>query len=492
MAAVRMTDGMMAAQKKIRIGETTMANVFGRRLKKGLFLLLLEAFICVSISSSFAAAKSAAAPVLPQGPELAAEAWILIDPVTGRDFASRNPDVRRSPASTTKIMTALIALELVPTNTLMTASAAAINSVGGDYVRAGILPGETLTLRSLLEMMMITSANEAGYVIAENLAPDHTVAGFIAMMNAKAAALGISPEDTHFTNPCGIEDENHYTTARSLAIMAREAMKLDEFKEIVKMTSIVAPDTNLRKSADWKIGHLLATNELISNPAAYGSKYFTATGMKTGYTALAGRCLVSSGINPDGMELISVVLGAEKSADSFRESRRLLEFGFTTYARADLKLSGEYYGRFDVQDAADNGKVTVNTLGTVSWLMPVDEALAASITTESAILPPAFLAPITKGQVLGELQVVVLNTTIGSVKLVADNTVEKSTWADIRDRYLEFLKDPVLLSVLKTTAVLVLLLLLLRLILKMISRRRNRRKYISTRKNNYRIDHFRK
>ncbi len=469
-----------------------MANKLGCRLKNGLFFLLLEAFICISISSSFATAKSATVPALPQGPELAAEAWILIDPVTGHDFASLNPDARRSPASTTKIMTALIALEMVPTDTLMTASAAAINSVGGDYVRAGILPGETLTLRSLLEMMMVTSANEAGYVIAENLAPDHTVAGFMAMMNARAAALGIPLEQTHFTNPCGIEDENHYTTARSLAIIAREAMKHDEFREIISMTAIVAPDTNLRKSAEWNIGHLLATNELVSNPAIYGSKYFTATGIKTGYTELAGRCLVSSGINPDGMELIAVVLGAEKLADSFKESRRLLEFGFTTYARTELKLSGEYYGRFEVQDAADNGKVTVNTLGSVSWLMPVDELLAASITTESAILPATFRAPISKGQVLGELQVVVLNTTIGSVQLVADNAVEKSTWADIRDKYLDFLKDPVLLSVLKTTAVLFLLLLLLRLMLKMISRRRNRRKYISTRKNNYRIDHFRK
>ena len=469
-----------------------MANDFGCWLKKGFFLLLLEAFLCFSISSSLAATKATAIPALPQGPELNAAAWILIDPFTGRDLTSRNADARRSPASTTKIMTALLALEQMPTDTVMTASANAINSVGGDYVRAGILPGETLTLRTLLEMMMVTSANEAGYVIAENIAPDHTVAGFTTMMNERAAALGIPPEQTHFSNPCGIEAEDHFSTARSLAIIAREAMKHEEFREIIRMTAITAPDTNLRKSADWNIGHLLATNELVSNPGAYGSKFFTATGIKTGYTQLAGRCLVSSGINPDGMELIAVVLGAQKAEDSFRESRRLLEFGFTAYARAELKLSGEYYGRFDVQDAADNRKVTVNTLGTVSWLMPVNEALAASITTESAILPTTFKAPITKGQILGELQVVVLNTTIGSVQLVADNAVEKSTWADIRDRYLAFLQDPVLLSILKTAAVFLILLLLLRMILKMISRRRNRRNYIRTRKNNHRIDSFKK
>ena len=178
-----------------------MAHAFGRWLNKTCFLILVVAFTCFSILSPLAATVPSPVPMLPQGPELSAAAWILVDPVTGRDFASRNPDERRSPASTTKIMTALLALELAPTDTLMTASAEAINSVGGDYVRAGILPGEKLTLRSLLEMMMVTSANEAGYVIAENLAPDHTVAGFITMMNARAVALGISPDETRFTNP---------------------------------------------------------------------------------------------------------------------------------------------------------------------------------------------------------------------------------------------------------------------------------------------------
>lgn len=436
-------------------------------------------------------AAAASGPVLPAGPELAAQAWILIDPETGNALASRNPDTHRSPASTTKIMTALIALEHFAPDALMTASQQAIDSVGGDYVRAGILPGETLTLRSLLELMLVTSANEAGYIIAENVAPDHTVAGFSTMMNEKALSLGIPASDTHFTNPCGIEDPAHFTTARALALIGREAMKNDTFREIVKMTAVTAPDTNLRKSADWQISHLLPTNELIANPGTYGSKYFTATGIKTGYTDPAGRCLVSSGINPDGQTFIAVVLGAEKPDDCFRESRRLLEFGFNTYARTELKLSGEYYGRYEVTDAEDNQKVTVNTLGSLSWLMPVDPSLAAAITTEGAILPGEFKAPIQKGQVLGELQVAVMNTTIGSVQLVAENDVAKSRWADIRDRYLSFLTHPMLLSVLKVVAVVIVLLLLLRIVLRTISRRRNRRKYYHTRRNNHRIDYFR-
>ena len=431
-------------------------------------------------------------PKMPEGPELAAAAWILIDPETGREIASRNPDERRSPASTTKILTALIALENAPLNTPMIASQTAIDSVGYDYVRAGILPGEELQLRTLLELMLVTSANEAGYVIAENISPDKTLAGFITLMNERARQLGIPAEDLHFTNPCGVEEDGHFATARALALIAREAMRNETFREIVAMTGITAPDTNLRTSAQWQIGHLLPTNELISNPAVYGSKYFKATGIKTGYTTPAGRCLVSSGVNPDGLSFIGVVLGAESPEVSFRESRRLLEFGFSNYVMQELKLSGEYYGRFDVLDAEDDTRITVNTLGSLEWLMPADPALASAITTEEAFLPETFTAPITEGDVLGELRVSVMSEQVGTVKLVAGNDVPKSRWADIRDRYLEFLANPLWMSILKTAAVVLILLLLLRLVLRSISRRRNRRWYSRSRRNNHRITQFRK
>ena len=461
---------------------------------RALFTLIAVLVFLVIPSSVYATPVPAPTegPALPQGPALEAASWILIDPETGRDLAAFNPDARRSPASTTKILTALLALENMSPDTLITASQEAVNSVGYDYVRAGILPGEEIPLRSLLEMMMVTSANEAGYVIAEGVSPDGTVAGFMNMMNERARQLGIPDTDLQFTNPCGVEEETHFATARALALIAREAMKNPLFREIVAMTAITAPDTNLRTSAEWNITHLSPTNELVANKALYGSKHFTATGIKTGYTTPAGRCLVSSGINPDGQEFIAVVLGAETPEVSFQESRKLLEFGFANYERAELKLSGEYFGRFDVVDAEDNGRVTINTEGSLEWLMPVDPVLAAAIVTESATLPETFQAPIVKGQVLGELQVAVMSTTIGSIALVAENDVPKSRWADIRDRYLDFLENPLLLSVIKTVVVILLLLLLLRVVLRSISRRRNRRWYAKSRRNNHRIDSYRR
>ena len=133
---------------------------------------------------------------------------------TGQVLAEKNPDQRRSPASTTKIMTALVALENADLEDEMTASEDAINSVPYDYVTAGIKIGETLKFKDLLDLMMITSANEASNIIAENISEDGTMKGFTDLMNKKAAELGLT--GTHFTNSSGKEEEDHYTTARDL------------------------------------------------------------------------------------------------------------------------------------------------------------------------------------------------------------------------------------------------------------------------------------
>lgn len=461
-----------------------------RPARKTIFCFLLIVFALFYAQRPIFAA-SETFPSLPQGPTLASAAWILFEPESGRTLAEHNADEVRSPASTTKIMTALLAIENLPPDTQITASRSAIDRVGPFYLRAGILPGETLTLRSLLELFMITSSNEAGFIIAEHLSPDGTVAGFSDMMNQRAIQLGIPAGQSQFTNPSGLEEESHFSTARSLAIIAAEAMKHELFREIVSMTSVSAPDTNLRLGSEWVLPLVVQTNDLVAKPALYSSNLFTATGMKTGFTTPAGRCLVSSGINPDGQEYIAVILGAESSEILFRESKSLLEFGFSSFAKADLRLSGEYFDRFTVVDAEDEVRVTVNTLGSVSWLMPTDPLIADAIVTELAILPETLHAPILKGQVLGELQIAVLSTTIGSVQLVAANDVAKSRWAEIRDGYLELLNHPVLLPAITTIVAVLVFFILLRAVLRTISRRRNRRRYHNARRNNHRIDYFR-
>lgn len=445
-----------------------------------LFSLLLIFQICLPVFAE-------------EVPDLSAEAFILIDMESGQVLTEKNADQKRSPASTTKILTAMIALERASLDTDMIASQTAINSVDiYNYVTAGIKPGEIIKLKSLIELMMVTSANEVGYIIAENVSPDGTISGFVKLMNDKAAELGLT--GSHFTNPCGVEDSDHYTTARDLAILAREAMKYDAFREIVGKTEITMPDTNFRKSGDWNASYLTYTNRLLTSRSKYYSK---VTGIKTGYTDPAGRCLVASAVNPDGMELISVVLGVDPQDQNlvFEESQKLLEYGFANYSIRDVVKDGEYVGRSDVADAVDAKKVELITQGSIRHILPVDsERLSQELTQQKKLQEP-FKAPIEKGQVLGSIEYFYKGKSIGSVNIIANNAIEKTTIAQIRDKYMEIVNDERFILGLKIAGGLVVLLIILRLVLRTISRKNSRRRryasYSSSRRKNARFRNFR-
>ena len=355
-------------------------------------------------------------------PDLTAKAFILMDMKTGQVLAEKNADERRSPASTTKIMTALVALENADLEDEMTASENAINSVPYDYVTAGIKIGETLKFKDLLDLMMITSANEASNIIAENISKDGTMQGFTDMMNSKAAELGLT--GTHFTNANGKEEEDHYTTARDLAILSRAAMTMDKpiFREVVGRKEFSIPDTNLRKSSEWKLGHLTYTNELLTSHSKYYSK---VTGIKTGYTDLAGLCLVSSAVNPDGLELIAVVLGAEDKTHQFKDSQNLLEYGFKNFGEQQLTQKGEYVNRFEVEDAVDGKKVEVITNNEFSHILPLDEEIRTKNLEIVKTFNEPFVAPIAQGQKVGKIEYIYDGKLIGTVELVAKEAIEK-------------------------------------------------------------------
>lgn len=433
--------------------------------------------VCILLVMFFSLFQVSFPAYAEEGPDINAEAYILMDMETGQVLCEKNADEKRSPASTTKILTALIALERADLDTEMVASETAINSVDiYEYVTAGIKPGEILKLRNLLELMLVTSANEAGFIIAENVSPDRTITGFVKLMNERAKELGLT--GSHFTNPCGIEDPDHYTTARDLAILAREAMKNDAFREIVGETEITMPDTNYRKSGDWDLSYLTYTNRLLTSRSKYYSK---VTGIKTGYTEKAGRCLVASAVNPDGMELISVVLGADAQDQNlvFQESQKLLEYGFANYGLQEVVKDGEYVGRSDVEDAVDNKRVELITQGSIRYILPLsEEKLKEELTMEKTLNEP-FKAPIEKGQVLGTIEYFYNGRSIGTVNIVANNSVEKTTIAQIRDKYMEIINDRRFTLGLKIAGILLIVLIILRFVLRTFSRRYGRRRYPS-------------
>ncbi len=429
-------------------------------------------------------------PVLAETPpELSSKAYILIDMETGQVLAEKNADDRRSPASTTKIMTALVALENANPEDEMTASSNAINSVPYDYVKAGIKVGETLKFKDLLDLMLITSANEASNIIAENISEDGTVDGFTKLMNQKAAELGLT--GTNFTNSNGLEEENHYTTARDLATIAQAAMKLDAFREVVGRRDFSLPDTNLRKSSEWKAGHLTYTNELLVSRSKYYSK---VTGIKTGYTDLAGLCLVSSAINPDGLELISVILGAETKTLQFEESQKLLEYGYKNYSKQELVQKGKFIDRFEVADSVDGKKLDAITKDSLSYVVPIDkEELKNVLTTQQTFYEP-FAAPITQGQTVGKIEYFYNQQSIGTVELIAKENIEKTTIAILRDKYKAIISDERFIFGVKTAVIVIVVIIILGFILRIINRKRNRKKrynYYSSRKNNYRFKDYR-
>ena len=240
--------------------------------------------------------------------ETSAKAACVMEMHTGRVLFEASSRERLPMASTTKVMTALLAIERGDLPAPVTCSQ---NAYGVSGTSIYLAQGETLTLEEMLLGLMLASGNDAAVAISEHIGG--TTAQFVAMMNARAREIGAV--NTHFANPHGLPDENHYTTAYDLALIAREAMGNATFRELVATE---------RASIPWAGRDY--DRQLRNKNRLLGS-YPGATGVKTGYTSRAGRCLVF-GASRDGMELVGVVLGCP---DWFDEAERLLDGCFATY-----------------------------------------------------------------------------------------------------------------------------------------------------------------
>ncbi len=251
-----------------------------------------------------------------RAPDIAAKAAILMDPLTGEILYGKNERERLPMASTTKIMTALVVLERcsLEERVVITEEAARVGESSG-----WLSPGETLTVEQLLYALLLQSGNDAAVALANHAGG--SVRAFVEMMNRRAEELGAW--DTQFANPHGLDQEGHFTTAYDLALISSKAMQMDAFRRIVSTRRYEIP---------WP-GH--------PHPRVYYNKnrlltsYPHTTGIKTGYTLKAGRCLVASAAKGD-MELISVVLHSD---DYWNQSELLLEYGFSNFVRLYFRLA---------------------------------------------------------------------------------------------------------------------------------------------------------
>lgn len=358
-------------------------------LKKLLYLLTLVIFLVSCSSFSFANEEV----------QISSPSAVLMDYTSGKILYEKDAYKRMYPASTTKLMTAILTLENCELNDVATVSYNAVFSVPAGYSHASLKVDEQLTIEQLLYCLLLPSANDAANVLAEHVAG--SVESFATMMNTKALELGC--KDTHFVNPSGIHDENHYSTAYDLALIGKYAMKFDIIRKIVMVESYTLPATNQYDKADRKFS---TTNRLILNKSKNTDYYEYATGLKTGYTLAAKNCIVASS-KKDNMELIAVVLGCETGAanhleNKFSNCKTLFEYGFSNYA---YKTLVEANGVFKVISPRHASKDSPNL--NVLYEDDIHAFVTAKdLTTDftpTVQLDEKLKAPITKGSVLGTI-----------------------------------------------------------------------------------------
>lgn len=344
------------------------------------------------------------------------EAALLLDMNSGRILYGKNIDKRVFPASTTKIMTGILAIELGNFEDTVTASAEALAPITMYDSQIGLRVGENLSLEQLVNALLVPSANDAANVIAVHIAGSMDT--FVAIMNQKAKELGM--DNTHFVNTCGMHDDNHYTTARDLSILAQYAMKNETFRNIVKKSTYIIPVTN-KCPYDRVLSstNLFLSSEFHNNPLC--------TGIKTGHTSKAGYCLVSSA-QKDGMNLMSVVMGCENEdlqskAYSYTNSKTLYDFGFNNYENKTLATPGDIVCSPEVYEAKDKMSVSLTVDTAINAL--ISKGDFDSIETKYN-LPEQISAPITAGSVLGTVSYSYKGTLLGVANLVATNDVERN------------------------------------------------------------------
>ena len=280
-----------------------------------IWLLLLALLTPVTAESHLPITGPAAvelyelAPTAPAPPVIKARSAIMIDVDSGKTLYQLDPHGRHAPASLTKIVTALVALDHLRLDQMVLVPVS-INQLPWDSTRMGLRAGERLTVRDLLYGLFLNSGNDAAITLSEAATPRAT---FIALMNARAAALGMT--DTHFVNPIGLDDPAHYTSAADLARASAELIR--RFPDVAAMAA--TPSLTLPATATHHAYALYNLNELVR-------KYPGATGLKTGWTGHAGGCLIATAAR-DGRHLMVVLLASPRIFD---EAAALLDYGFAS------------------------------------------------------------------------------------------------------------------------------------------------------------------
>lgn len=390
-------------------------------MKKSFFSnLIVCLLLLLSLNIVFSSFVSADEESLP---DISSPSALLMDYSSGKILYEKNINEKRYPASLTKIMTAIIVLENCELSDTATVSYDAVMSLSSGYVTANLQVGEELTIEQLLYVLMVGSSNDAAIVLAEHVSG--SVENFATLMNEKAKELGCT--STNFVNPNGAHDENHYSTAYDLALIAKYAMQNDTFRTLVSTTFYTLPTTNKYDREDRIFRTTNSLLQLDNSDRADNYYYKYATGIKTGFTTPAGNCLIASA-NKNNLELITVVLGAGQTKDGlsqrYLDTLSIFDYGYNTYTLKEITSSGRVVQTLNVKNATRNTKKLDAVVENDIY------ALMKQADKDSTVLPEIKLndnlkAPIKKGEIIGSVTYTVEGIEY-TENLLANNDVKKS------------------------------------------------------------------
>jgi len=340
-----------------------------------------------------------------------AKSACLIESGTERVLYEKNAHQKLAMASTTKIMTCILAIETCDLDKTIAINPAASGIEGSSI---WLSPNEKITINDLLYGLMLSSGNDAAEALAYEIAG--SIEEFAALMNKKAKQIGAN--NTNFENPHGLPNSNHYTTAYDLALISAYAMQNPTFVNVV---------STQYKTISWEAGDY---DRSLKNKNALLWDYENANGIKTGYTDAAGRCVVTAAKRED-MQLVTVVLN---DSDMFVDSMNILDYGFNNYGIENLITKDHIYGTIMVEDGVEE-LVDVYADDGVSY--PLKKGEEMKITTR-IVLDDSTLAPVVKGQTLGKIECligdeVVASSSLKAVQSIKENTLEFNIFKIITD-----------------------------------------------------------
>lgn len=387
------------------------------------FLPFLMALSLLLPSFSVFAEEAATVPEADPQPQtsdltLAAETAVLMDAASGEILYEKNADQKMYPASITKLMTILLALEHGKLTDEITFSHDAVYSIEQGSAHIAIMEGETLTLEQVLRAIILRSANEASNGVAEYV--DGSVEKFAKHMTERAKELGC--KNTNFVNANGLHDENHYTTAYDMALIAKELLTHEEYRSMMSETDYEIPPTNLQTETRYLHGQ----HQMLNPNSIY--YYKDAIGGKTGFTSEALNTLVTYA-ERDGMELIAVVMKCN-GAEHYTDTAALFDYGFANYESVKLLSAADHTATIKVTETYKEKPVELGTI-TASPAEDVYHVLPKGTDTSQVKVetdcPETVEAPVTEGQAVGTLKVTLNGETIKTVDLLAQKDMDVMT-----------------------------------------------------------------